>query len=169
MEYKERNQLPPHCKACGETSEAMCFICDHFHEKYALADEKLVIDRARRRLMRKLLQVESDLDYYVLRWKPVTQRPADYSYVIIEELDDELGMISCAASYENNRFWYFNNGIGATPVEEEQIMGWDYFPYDSHENEKKANEALKGFFGNLGQSIRREIEDILEGTDESQK
>ena len=162
MEYRQRNQLPPFCKSCGETSEAMCFICEHFHEKYVLADEKQIIDRTRRHLLRKLLQVDSELDYYVIRWKPVTQRPANYSYVLIEELDDEIGTFSCAASYEKDKFWYFNNGSGDIPVDETRIVGWDYFPYDRHEKEEHAEEVLDAIFGNLKQFIRGEIEHMLE-------
>jgi len=161
MEYRERNTIPHCCKVCGETREALCFICEHFHEKYELADERLVLQRVRQRLLRKLLNVNSELDYYIIRWKSVNKRPQNFSYLLIMELDEELGTISSAASYEKGKFWYMGGSMNEVPVDERKILGWDYLPYDEHRDEKE-DCCLDVLLKNAGNMIREEIGNTLE-------
>ena len=148
MNYIEKNPLPLCCKECLETNVETCFRCVHFSEKYEMEYALLHELETRDRLIRKLLRVNSDLDYDILFWKPAEKRPAELSYVIIREFDEDLGMTCSTASYEKGRFWYFYPGASAAPVEENTLIGWCYFPYDLH-RDGQAEPATKSVFDKL--------------------
>ena len=148
MNYIERNPLPSCCEACLETSVEHCFPCVHFSERYEIENALLFELEARDRLIRKLLRVNSELDYDILLWKPAEKRPAELSYVLIREFDEDLGLVCSAASYEKGRFWYYYPNTSKSPVEEQTLVGWCYFPYDVH-LEGQAEPATKSFFEKL--------------------
>lgn len=83
---------------------------------------------------REIPALENGEDYFVIRWKPVSKRPANCSYALLKERDEELGVLCSFVSYEDGQFWYFG-GDADTPVDESRILGWDYLPYDHHLNE----------------------------------
>lgn len=132
MNYIEKEPLPLCCKDCRETDTETCIHCVHFSERYEIENSILYELETRDRLIRKLLRVNSELDYDILLWKPVEKRPAEFSYILIREFDEELGLICSAASYEKGQFWYFYPDAPTTPVQEEKLIGWCYFPYDTH-------------------------------------
>lgn len=156
MNYIEKHPKPQCCKVCPEMSVEVCFHCEHLRERFEVLDSELAEEQLRRYLLRKLLKVETDEDYFVLRWKPVTHRPVNNTYVLLKERDEEFGVMSCVGCYEKDQFWYFGDGDTSDSVPENRILGWDYLPYDDHLNENE-EKLLDAFLKRMGKAIREEM------------
>ncbi len=85
----------------------------------------------RKHKIRQVLGVEHEDDYSVIYWSPVTQRPCDASYILIKYRED--GEIYCTdAAYENDEFFYLSPNEGKV-INEKIILGWSYYPFDTHD------------------------------------
>ena len=168
MNYIEKHPQPRCCRECPEVSAEICFHCEHFRERFEVLDSELAEEQLRRNLLRKLLRVKEDDEYFVIRWKPVEHRPVNHTYVLIKEKFEDTGVLCSLGSYEKNRFWYFFDAESSAPADEKQILGWDYLPYDEHPNERE-EELFDSFLRKMGRAIREELikQSELESDDET--
>ena len=157
MNYIAKHPQPQCCKDCPEISVEICFHCEHFREKFEVLDSEYAEEQLRRQLLRKLLKVERDEDYFVVRWKPISCRPVNATYVLLKERDDEFGVVTWLANYENERFSYYGGGAYSDEVDESKILGWDYLPYDEHWD-RATDERFEAFMKNMGKLIREKLE-----------
>ena len=155
MNYIEKHPKPQCCRDCPEGSVEICFHCEHFREKFVVLDSELAEEQLRRQVLRKLLKVERDEDYSVIRWKSVSHRPVNATYVLLKERDEEFGVVCWLAAYEKNKFWYFDYEKPKDSVNESNILGWDYLPYEDHLNEE-AEKAFDSFMTQMGKVIGEE-------------
>lgn len=79
--------------------------------------------------IRQLLGLPDADGFTVIQWNPTAVRPAEASYVVLRQRDDELGCLFAGAAYEHGRFWYLDPALAA-PIEEDEILGWSYPPFD---------------------------------------
>jgi len=167
MNYIERHPKPQCCIECPEISVEICFHCEHFREKFVVQDSELAEERMRRRMLRTLLKVECDEDYSIIRWKPITHRPVNATYVLLKERDEEFGVVTWLATYEKDKFWYFDYEKPESPVDESGILGWDYLPYEEHLDEEK-EKAFDAFMKRMGKLVCDEWKKHLEEVDPGQ-
>ena len=163
MNYIEKRPRPQCCRECPEGSVEICFHCAHFREKFEVSDSELAEEKRRRQQLRTLLNVERDEDYSIIRWKPVSHRPVNATYVLLKERDEEFGVTCWLATYERNRFRYFDYGDSKEAVDESRVLGWDYLPYEDHLNEDE-EKAFDAYLNNMGRAIREEWRKQLEKT-----
>lgn len=153
MNYIEKHPQPQCCRDCPEGSVEICFHCGHFQDRFEILDADLAEEQLRRSLLRKLLKVERDEEYSIIRWKPVSHRPVNATYVLLKEWDEEFGVVCWLAAYEKNHFWYFDYGESKQPVNEQTILGWAYLPYEDHLDEEK-EKAFDAFMSRMGKAIQ---------------
>ena len=166
MNCIEKYPQPECCQKCPESSTEICVQCEHFRDRFEVLDSEWAEEQFRRNLLRKLLRVKDDSDYSVVRWKPVTHRPVNNSYILLKERYIDTGVLCSFGSYEKNRFWHVIDLDNSIPADENEILGWDYLPYDEHPNERE-EELFDAFMKKMGRAIREEMEKQAEAYDES--
>lgn len=132
MQYKERHPRPDVCGNCPEWSIKACLDCEHIRQRYEIDDLDWLNEKERLRLLRDLLEVEREDQYHILLWKPRDQRPAEDTNILILQCDDEFGHYCIPGHYCGGLFWYCEGGSPVDVMEEEAIIGWDYYPYEEH-------------------------------------
>ncbi len=69
--------------------------------------------------------------FTIIVWQPITKRPEEGRYVLIQYID-AAGDLACDwASYENGHFIYSYPHGAWGEINEKVMLGWAYFPFDN--------------------------------------
>jgi hypothetical protein len=99
--------------------------------QYQVSNMDELCERVKQYRMRQILQVESNGDFSVLIWKkPQEERPRERSNVLVKYMDEIEGVLTCDATYVKERFWCYDLNGGREEIDEREILGWDYYPYN---------------------------------------
>ena len=91
MRCKERTPRPAVCENCPEYSIKACLDCEHIRQRYEIEEQDWEREQNILCQLRKLLGVEREDQYHILRWKPYDQKPAEDTNILILECDAEFG------------------------------------------------------------------------------
>ena len=112
----------------------------------------------------KIKQILGTGDFSILLWRnPKEERPRNASYVLLKYRDDSGDIIPTEAAYENEQFLYYYRDGSEGVINEDVILGWDYFPYNETLpaiTEEEA-EILRQLFNRLFGLEEQEFEGIL--------
>lgn len=132
MRYKERIPRPTVCENCPEWSIEACWDCEHIRQRYEIDDGDWEHEQQVRQKLRKLLEVDREEQYHILRWKPYHVPPVEDTHVLVLQCDTEFGHWCLPGLYRGGVFWCCDGGAPIDELEESTIIGWDYFPYEEH-------------------------------------
>lgn len=148
LRYKERLSRPAACENCPEWSIKACLDCEHIRQRFEIDEQEWELEKHTRSQLRKLLGVDREDQYFVLRWKPCDLPPAEDTSILILQCDAEFGHYCIPGYYCGGAFCYCEGDAFMNEIDADSIIGWDYYPYEECTNTLLENllyDHLKSF------------------------